>query len=98
MEQALLLPSEKADHYIKFNMDGLLRGAFKERMDGYSTGIQNGFLCPNDVRGLEDLNPIDDPSGDRFYFNGNMLPISLAGRQYVEKEEFDSEFNGETKS
>jgi len=63
-------------------------------MDGYSTGIQNGFLSPNDVRTFEDLNPIDDPSGDKYYFNGNILPIDMAGLQYTskqEKEEIDSE-------
>jgi len=83
------MPSEMDSHYIKFSVDGLLRGAYKERMDGYSVGIQNGFMCPNDVRKLEDLNPIDDPAGDKFYFNGNMLPIELAGRQYVDKEELE---------
>jgi HK97 family phage portal protein len=91
MEKSLLLPSEKSDYYIKFNMDGLLRRTYKERMDGYSTGIQNGFLSPNDVRTFEDLNPIDDPSGDKYYFNGNILPIDMAGAAYLEKGAFSDE-------
>jgi len=59
------------------------------------TIIQNGFMCPNDVRKLEDLNPIENPAGDKFYFNGNMLPIELAGRQYVDEEEFKQEMEGD---
>ena len=89
LEQSLLMPSEQDSHYIKFCVDGLLRGAYKERMDGYSTGIQNGIFSPNEVRELEDMNPIDNPAADKVYFNGNMLPIELAGRQYVDKEEME---------
>lgn len=82
LEQALLLPSEKGSVFIKFAMDGLLRGSYKERMEGYSTGIQNGFLSPDDVRALEDMNPIPGGAGAKYYFNGNMLPIEQAGAAY----------------
>ena len=80
--QALLLPGEKREYFIRFNLDGLLRGDYKSRMDGYATGIQNGFLSPDDVRGLEELNPIPGGAGSRYYFNGNMIPIELAGTQW----------------
>jgi hypothetical protein len=33
-------------------------------MAAYSTGLQSGFLSVNDVRRLEDLRPIEDPSAD----------------------------------
>jgi len=77
LQQALVADSER-DLFIRFNLDGLLRGDYETRMKGYSIGIQNGFLSPNDVRRLEDLNPISDPAGDKYFFNGNMLPIDLA--------------------
>lgn len=50
--------------FIKFNLDGLLRADIQSRMSAYSTGLQSGFLTINDVRRLEDLRPIDDPSAE----------------------------------
>jgi HK97 family phage portal protein len=45
--------------FIRFNVDGLLRGDFATRMNGYSIGSQAGFLSVNDIRGFEDLLPVD---------------------------------------
>lgn len=50
--------------FIKFNLDGLLRADINSRMSAFSTGLQAGFLTINDVRRLEDLTPIDDPSAN----------------------------------
>ena len=50
--------------FIKFNLDGLLRADINSRMSAFSTGLQAGFLTINDVRRLEDLQPILDPSAD----------------------------------
>jgi HK97 family phage portal protein len=52
-----LLPNEA---FIKFNVDGLLRGDYSTRMQGYSIGLQAGFYSVNDVRRFEDLRPVDD--------------------------------------
>lgn len=83
MKKALLSPSEKKDYFIKLNVEGLLRGDYKSRMEGYATGIQNGFLSPNDVRELEDLNTIEH--GDVYAVNGNMLKLEDIGA-YAKKE------------
>ena len=45
--------------FVKFNVDGLLRGDFVTRMQGYATGLQTGMYSINDVRSLEDLPPAD---------------------------------------
>jgi HK97 family phage portal protein len=45
--------------FIKFNVDGLLRGDYTTRVQGYSTGLQAGFYSVDDVRRLEDLAPVD---------------------------------------
>lgn len=82
MKKSLLSPSEKKDYFIKHNVEGLLRGDYKTRMEGYSIGIQNGFLSPNDVRELEDLNTIEH--GDVYAVNGNMLKLEDIGAYYVE--------------
>jgi hypothetical protein len=50
--------------FVKFNLDGLLRADINSRMTAYSTGLLSGFLTINDVRRLEDLQAIDDPSAD----------------------------------
>jgi HK97 family phage portal protein len=50
--------------FIRFNLDGLLRADINSRMTAFSTGLQSGFLTINDVRRIEDLPPINDPSAD----------------------------------
>lgn len=80
MKKALLLPSEKKDYFIKFNVDGLLRGDYQSRMNGYATGRQNGWLSSNDIRELENLNKIPEELGGNLYLvNGNMTKLQDAG-------------------
>ena len=81
VNRALLLPAEKDALFAKFNVDGLLRGDYASRMQGYATGIQNGFMSPNDVRTLENMDKIpDELGGNRYLCNGNMVDIGSAGR------------------
>lgn len=54
LKKSLLLPEEKKTHFIKFNVDGLLRGDYQSRMNGYAIGRQNGWLSTNDIRELEE--------------------------------------------
>jgi len=83
LQQALVLPSEKATIFIKFNLDGLLRGDYQSRMLGYSTGIQNGFYSVNDVRSLEDLNLLSETEGGNLHvLNGNMVKLADVGAAY----------------
>ena len=55
LNRALLSDSEKAAYFIKFNVDGLLRGDYQSRMNGYATARQNGWMSANDIRELENL-------------------------------------------
>jgi len=76
MNRALISEKEKGCFFVRFNMDGLLRGAYKERMEGYAIGRQNGWLSANDIRELENMNPLSDEDGGNTYLcNGNMVPI-----------------------
>ena len=63
--------------YIKFNVNGLLRGNVKDRADYYKTAITNGWMSVNEVRQKEDLNRIDD--GDNNYLQMNMTTINKIG-------------------
>lgn len=60
--------------WVEMSVDGLLRGDFKTRMDGYATAIQHGIMQPNEARALENR-PTDDPAGDRLYMQGAMVPL-----------------------
>lgn len=82
MLNTLLTDSEQDGFFIKFNLGGLLRGDYETRMKGYSIGIQNGFMSPNDCRRLEDYNLIPSPAGDRYMVNGNMIDIEDVGKQW----------------
>jgi len=60
----LALSPNGQNAFLRFNIDGLLRADINSRMTAYSTGLQAGFLTINDVRRLEDLRSIDDPSAE----------------------------------
>ena len=86
MNRALFSENEKAGSpggrrfYVQFNLDGLMRGDYKSRMEGYAIARQNGWMSTNDIRELENLNPVSEEEGGNAYLvNGNMIPISLAG-------------------
>ncbi|GHV27136.1 portal protein [Clostridia bacterium] len=83
MNQALILPSEQSSLYINFNLNALLRADYATRMRGYSIGIQNGFLCPDDVRSLEEMDKIPGGFGQTFMANGNMVKLQNVGAAYV---------------
>ena len=80
MIRALISTSDKAAYFIKFNVDGLLRGDYQSRMNGYAIGRQNGWMSANDIRELENLDRIPaEEGGDLYLINGNMLPLCDAG-------------------
>jgi HK97 family phage portal protein len=80
MNQQLLSADDQRKFFVKFNVDGLLRGDYESRMNGYAIGRQNGWLSANDIRELEDLNRIPtNEGGDEYLVNGNMLPLNQAG-------------------
>ena len=83
MVRSLLTKDEKKQYFIKFNVDGLLRGDYKSRMDGYAIGRQNGWMSANDIRELENLDRIPaSEGGDLYLVNGNMVPLVDAGAAY----------------
>ena len=83
LNKALFRPNERGKFFVKFNVDGLLRGDYETRMRGYSTAIQNGILSVNEARELEDMNPISaDEGGDLHIINGNMQKLNQAGTAY----------------
>ena len=80
IQRTLLTQEEKSAYFVKFNLEGLLRGDYQSRMNGYATARQNGWMSANDIRELENLDRIPaEEGGDLYLINGNMLPLKQAG-------------------
>ena len=80
LQRSLLLPGEKGKYFIKLNVDGLLRGDYQSRMNGYAVGRQNGWFSANDIREMENMNPIPDEEGGNLYLiNGAMTKLADEG-------------------
>lgn len=94
IQRALFTENEKRQYFVKFNVDGLLRGDYQSRMNGYAVGRQNGWLSANDIRELENLNRIpEDLGGDLYLINGNMTKLKDAGAFANNKIEATKEVN-----
>ena len=95
IQRSLLSTNEKPLYFVKFNVDGLLRGDYASRMQGYATARQNGWMSANDIRELENLDRIPaEDGGDLYLINGNMLPLASAGafaNTTTSREEEDSD-------
>ena len=90
MMKDLLSDSEKGKYFIKFNVEGLLRGDYASRMQGYATARQNGWMSTNDIRELEDMNLVPEELGGNLYLvNGSFTKLADAGAfaKKNEKEE-----------
>lgn len=84
--RSLLTANEKQQYFVKFNVDGLLRGDYQSRMNGYATARQNGWMSANDIREMENLDRIPEELGGNLYLiNGNMTKLEDAGIFAVKK-------------
>lgn len=70
LNRSLLLGNEQEEYFFEFLVDGLLRGDIKSRYDAYRVGREGGWLSANDVRRMENMDPIDD--GDDY-----MMPMNF---------------------
>ena len=85
LSRALFSEEEKNNLFFKFNVEGLLRGDYASRMQGYATARQNGWMSANDIRELENLDRIPaEEGGDLYLVNGNVMPLSMSGAAYLD--------------
>lgn len=56
--KALLTPTDRKKYFIELKIDGLLRGDLATRYGAYQIGRLNGWLSVNDIRALENMNPV----------------------------------------
>lgn len=80
--------------YAKHVLDGLLRGDQKSRFDSYAVGRMWGWMSANDVRELEDVNPLSADIGDIYLMPANMTradqttgPEQAAAERVVRQED-----------
>lgn len=66
--------------YVKFNVDGLLRGDVKSRYDAYQTALDSGWRNPDEVRALEDLPPLPNGMGQGYRQPMNYAPLGYDPR------------------
>lgn len=78
IRRTLLTPAERLRYFAEFSIEGLLRGDTATRSAFYATALQNGWMCRDDVRRLENLPSI--PGGDVFTVQSNLLPIEQLGK------------------
>lgn len=83
----LLSQNEKQNrsHYIRINLDGLLRGDTESRASYYNTMFNIGAMSPNDIRDMENLNR--RPGGDSYYTPMNMTPAGEANDNLSDAED-----------
>lgn len=60
--------------FVEFNVDGLLRGDFKTRMEGYAKAIQNAIYTPDEVRSMENR-PAKGKDADKLHIQGATVPL-----------------------
>ncbi len=78
--RCVLTPEEKGQNYLwRHNLNSLLRGDFTSRMAGYATMLQNGIANQDEIRDLEDWNPIDDGIGTGYHIQLNMQTLPPDG-------------------
>jgi HK97 family phage portal protein len=77
-----LLPASerKRGFFAEHLVDAILRGDINSRYTAYATGRQNGWLSADDIRALENMNPLPDGQGKVYLVNGNMIPADQAGK------------------
>jgi HK97 family phage portal protein len=77
LNRKLLRESEKGTYYIKFNLDGILRGDIKTRTEAYKNLMAVGAISPNEIRQKEEMNPYE--GGDSRFMQLNAAPINEEG-------------------
>jgi HK97 family phage portal protein len=63
LSMKLLRPEEKGTYFFKFNLAGLLRGDLLSRYQSYAIGRNWGWLNVDEIRAMEELNPLPDGDG-----------------------------------
>lgn len=78
IKKSLLRPEERVRYFAEFSVEGLLRADSGARAAFYATMVQNGLKTRNEVRLLENDQPM--PGGDELTVQSNLIPLTMLGK------------------
>ena len=78
---SLLSPSEREEYFFEHTVEGLLRGDIKSRYEAYAVGRNNGWLNADEIREIENMNPMEGGQGKIYLIPLNMIPADQAGKE-----------------
>lgn len=70
-----MFDEDEQDMFVEHNLNALLRGDFKSRMEAWGSAIQNGVKCADEVRDEEGDNPLPDGKGTDYYHQVNLVAV-----------------------
>ncbi|EQB15755.1 phage portal protein [Sphingobium lactosutens] len=73
-----LFGQRRRSRKVKHNLDGMQRGAFKDRIEGIARAIMTGQMTPDEGRALEDRPPDPSGAGAKLYIQGATVPLGTA--------------------
>jgi len=59
IQSDLMTEKEREKYFVKFNIDALLRGDFKTRMEGFQTAVNTEIMNPNEARKKMEMRPYE---------------------------------------
>lgn len=80
-------PAERESFFAEFELNSLMRGSFRERVEAYQLAIQSSWITPNEVRKLENLNPIE--GADKLLMPLNFIQLNSDGTAPATMDEPD---------
>lgn len=77
IERRILTQPQRDKYTIEFNLDAILRGSLKDRLETGSQAVQNGLMTRNEWRQLENLPPVE--GADQLTAQVNLMPVQMLG-------------------
>lgn len=68
-------------YFAEFNVNALLRGDTPARFAAYQIGFLNGWLNDDEIRAMENLNPIPGGIGQRYFRGVHTIPLDSPGAE-----------------
>lgn len=66
--------------YVEHNLDALMRGDFKSRIEGLARGVQAGLLTPNEGRAIENRPNHSNPAANELLVQGAMVELGSTAK------------------
>jgi len=85
LNRKLIPAKNKGNYYFEFLVDALARGDMAARAEYFNKGIMGGWLNRDEARAKENMNPIPNGDGKKFWMPLNMIPIDESNPKLEKK-------------